>query len=121
MKNLNDKLKHHVTGAIERGEAKAIETVVATGHTPGPYYKAANFHQTGRIVNESGDVICDVYLPQDGAVLAAAPEMLSALEIVMLTIKDIRAGKRDGGTMGQLSLDADIIENAIKKAKGGKI
>ena len=30
-----DRLKHHVTGAIERGEKKAITAMVK--HTPGPW------------------------------------------------------------------------------------
>jgi hypothetical protein len=32
-----ERLKYHISGAIERGEAKPIEAVVAPRHTPGPW------------------------------------------------------------------------------------
>lgn len=32
-----ERLKHHITGAIERGEKIAIEAVITPKHTPGPW------------------------------------------------------------------------------------
>ncbi len=40
--NSLDRLRHHVTGAIERGEKEAIVAVTKPKHTPGPAWKIAN-------------------------------------------------------------------------------
>jgi len=92
-----DRLKHHVTGAIERGEKTAIEAVMAPKHTPGPWklnsykeklrgsvvltrYKILAFNMGP---DKSPQVICELaykWAEPDARLIAAAPEMLEALQ-----------------------------------------
>jgi hypothetical protein len=108
-KNPNDALKYHVTGAIERGEAVAIEAVVKTKHTPGPWTVKPSILETYDFV-EIGENQIDVFTEGNARLIAAAPEMLEALEHVYRELID--AGE---------SADAvhfRVVGAAIRKAKG---
>jgi hypothetical protein len=94
-----DRLKHHVSGAIERGEAVAIEAVVEnkTKHTPGPWAIRGTRQYGFSIEAKSTDARFDLvtvagmdltleptcHLKQqfeaNARLIAAAPEMLDAL------------------------------------------
>jgi hypothetical protein len=78
-------LRHHVTGAIARGEKQAIAGIPAQAmsaqHTPGPYYVARTAGHQGLIISEAtGTNIAVVYDKKDSPLLAAAPELLEALK-----------------------------------------
>lgn len=88
-----NRLKHHVTGAIERGEKSAIEVVVK--HTPGPWKvvirdidnqkikKATCINDSHWVDTTSGISIADIGLSEPNArLIAAAPEMLEALKLI---------------------------------------
>ena len=144
MKKLNELLKHHVTGAIERGEAVAIEAVVAPEHTPGPWQIYPPFtNKDGVTVRASLEVgvidadysygykavaqIFPVNLDKEGtdqanaSLIAAAPELLFACEEALKFFKDnnFHSGICEA-TGARLPTNQEIeLEDAIKKAKGG--
>jgi len=76
-------LRHHVTGAIARGEAQAITEVPAptsAAHTPGPWALAIGPH---RIEVHTTPALAYAFSLSDEAnarLIAAAPELLAALE-----------------------------------------
>lgn len=109
-------LEYHVTGAIERGEKQAIEAVVAPKHTPGPwsarYGKRADGFDFACIIEHSTNkvIIDDVTSgDRDAALIAAAPEMLEALEFFVS-----EAEARD-----PLDRTAIMARRVINEAKGG--
>ena len=76
-------LRHHVTGAIARGEAQAITEVPASprpAHTPGPWY----LNPPGWVVQSTGDIVtrveCSNNKEADARLIASAPELIEALE-----------------------------------------
>jgi len=76
-------LRHHVSGAIARGEAQAITEVPATprpAYTPGPWTFANGPH---RIEVHTTPALAYAFSISDEAnarLIAAAPELLEALE-----------------------------------------
>ena len=79
-------LRHHVSGAIARGEAQAITEVPAPhspAHTPGPWH----LNPRGWVVQSTGDIVtrleCSNNKEADARLIAAAPELLAALEAVL--------------------------------------
>ena len=78
-------LKHHVTGAIERGEKQAIVGKPVTQHTPGPWDNMADgtsvkaFNSGVTICEtECGSQVASYYERQANArLIAAAPELLA--------------------------------------------
>lgn len=107
-----DRLKHHVTGAIERGEKTAI---VAVTHTPGPW----TIEQQGAIdlykVKTSKTGIC-LTDEANAQLIAAAPEMLEALEYVVSEVTKLPGTGLKDGNIGHRHMNK-ILE-AIRKAKG---
>jgi hypothetical protein len=99
------RLKHHVTGAIERGEAKPIEAVIAPKHTPGPWNvdvdTDSKVHQTS-IRDASNQQIATInpyrlhQRQADAALIAAAPEMLDALKSVKVFLDELPFDGEDG-------------------------
>lgn len=102
-------------------------------HTPGPWGSidgAEIYPLTGpnaqvalaRVVGTPGTE-SDFYGPEEAAansrLVIAAPDLLAACELLDLAAELFRAGKRDGGTMGQISIAMDAARAAIAKAKGG--
>jgi len=81
-----DKLKYHVTGAIERGEKQAIKAVIKPKYTPGPWkfkrlesfeYHCDDINVTLTFNNHANAQDATI---ANAALIAAAPEMLEALE-----------------------------------------
>jgi hypothetical protein len=96
------------------------ETRVVT-HTPGPYIYEAS---TGMVRLPNGsrtesNVIAYQVLPHNGPMLAAAPDMLAALDLILGTATN------DGGTAGEYELRARMADvahlarSALTAAKGG--
>lgn len=105
-----DRLKYHVTGAIERGEKTAIETVTSK-HTPGPWQSfiwddskpdtitvgASRLcsNNGGRTKDHLFDIDCSGpdYVKEEmkanAYLIAAAPEMLEALEKIESELLDV--------------------------------
>jgi hypothetical protein len=85
-------LRHHVTGAIVRGEAVAIAgiTNVNTKHTPGPWLYSRENSSFMNIIETDGTHIFDMgalinstghsNLEANARLIAAAPELLEALQ-----------------------------------------
>ena len=86
-------LRHHVSGAIARGEAQAITEVPATprpAHTPGPWTILPNTPHFVRAMHpaEGMQPVATVYhfdgeLAANAMLIAAAPTLLDALEAVI--------------------------------------
>jgi hypothetical protein len=52
-------------------------------HTPGPWYEANTGNHQGLVISESSSAdVCVTYDKQDAALIAAAPEMLEAIELI---------------------------------------
>lgn len=83
-------LRHHVSGAIARGEAQAITEVPAPtrpAHTPGPWTILPNTPHFVRAMHpaEGMQPVATVYhfdgeLAANARLIAAAPELIEALE-----------------------------------------
>lgn len=135
---LNKKLKYHITGAIKRGEATAIEAVVApkrAAHTPGPWLAATEESITttsGKCkvfgASSSFFAIIDGITKHDEAqatacLIAACPEMLDQLKEVRKFLMSYMDGdlisydraKQDDTWPHLLLRD---IERLIAKAEG---
>lgn len=81
-------------------------------HTKGPWYLAANFHQTGRIVTEYGEnEIADLQQHQrhNAQLIAAAPDMLTELKRIQTELSE--HGNADAELVSRL-------ERIIAKAEG---
>lgn len=118
MKTPQEALRHHVTGAIERGEKQAIVERKAQ-HTPAPWYKSIDSQATMRITRTTGEVIATLDNEQltsernaNARLIAAAPELLEALER-LVDHRHIAVNSIAGKAMG---LPQAI--SAIAKAKG---
>lgn len=120
-------LRHHVTGAIARGEAQAITEVPATqspAHTPGPWY----LNSRGWVVQSTGDIVtrleCSNNKDADARLIASAPELIEALAGCADALRE--AGK-DFAQANKLAVRPNLYElheraarAAIAKAKGGE-
>ena len=119
-------LRHHVTGAIARGEAQAITEVPATprpSHTPGPWDVEP---KGSRHFVDGADGLTVAYLDRAGVrerieieanalLIAAAPELIEALEAVLPDLEHYVATHGPGPDK-RLA----IARAAIAKAKGGE-
>jgi hypothetical protein len=112
-------LRHHVSGAIARGEAQAITEIPATtrpAHTPGPWY----LNSRGWVVQSTGDIVtrleCSNNKEADARLIAAAPELLDALERIS-TAYDETLRHPIAAPLLQAIYGARA---AIAKAKGGE-
>ena len=118
-------LRHHVTGAIARGEAQAITEVPATprpAHTPGPWTILPNTPHFVRAMHpaEGMQPVATVYhfdgeLAANARLIASAPELLEALEAVLPDLEHYVATHGPGPDK-RLA----IARAAIAKAKGGE-
>ncbi len=123
------KLRHHVTGAIERGEGVAIAGIPATNptasFTPGPWTLHTG-SQTGNvwIENEDGDksIIAPAYAFGHAAMkdneamanarlIASAPDLLAALEAALAALVEVSHSPQYRETVLQ-------ARAAIARAKG---
>lgn len=83
-------------------------------HTPGPWYEGSSGNHQGIIIHEAtGATVAVSYDKKDTAIIAAAPELLDALELAEATIERVnpRVHGSCGGTI-------EVIRAAIRKAKG---
>jgi hypothetical protein len=114
-----DRLKHHVTGAIERGEKTAVVAVVGAKHTPGPwtYGRMDELNHGSEYSWVSGPVGCIAHVYPDreptndlanARLIAAAPELLAACKLALehLVITDYTIAAQY------------VLTEAIKKAEG---
>ena len=118
-------LRHHVSGAIARGEAQAITEVPASTrptHTPGPWDVEP---KGSRHFVDGADGLTVAYLDRAGVrerseieanarLIASAPELLEALEAVLPDLEHYVATHGPGPDK-RLA----IARAAIAKATGG--
>jgi hypothetical protein len=114
------RLQHHVTGAIERGEAQAIVEQPAkpeATHTPGPWTAETGF-TGGRIVISTPSAHIATCGSDNAALIAAAPELLAALEALLPLADSLHTmtyGPENKSSDWKEQFDARA---AIQKAKG---
>lgn len=126
-------LRHHVTGAIERGEAVAITGIpnMNTKHTPGSWY--VGDRQTN---NNTLPIYADIHIEPIASVLprpfyadtqeanarliAASPELLEALQRVACCADTAAHLLRDTAPdeAALFKKDAELARAAIAKATG---
>ena len=126
-------LRHHVSGAIARGEAQAITEVPATprpSHTPGPWSLSASFDSVERRVQHGDNppLVWGIasginsahpdYMPREEQIanarlIAAAPELLEALDACLPDLEHYVA-THGPGPEKRLAL----ARAAIAKARG---
>ena len=123
MNPLTEKLRHHVTGAIERGESQAIAGITQNQHTPGPW------RWEDKTLIGSNDCFVDKDDAADARLIAAAPELLSALETIVSSYGELMRSKGAKSNLGQDFSAADWLgsrlgghiakaEDLIMRAKG---
>lgn len=92
-------------------------------HTPGPWRASVG---AGHVAIMTGPTIDTVIAygvtstPEGVAnarLMAAAPEMLEALEVFVAAGADLQAGKRDGATMGRVSLATDAARALLARIR----
>ena len=109
MKNtLHNRLRHHVTGAIERGEAQAIVEIPALHKGPFPLHTTKN-DDAFVIVTNHGTHYAKTYDPSAAHLISAAPDLLETLQDICAMI------------VSPNDTRADILahaQKAIAKAKG---
>jgi hypothetical protein len=90
-------------------------------HTPGPWSPVANFHQTGRICDDEGNVVAEIPYHQDkwsaqnARLIAAAPEMLEALEMMIEVVENSNLTSSQGYIYNAI---IPAMYDALKKARG---
>jgi len=110
---LKNRLKYHVTGAIERGEAQAI-VEKTTLHTPSPWQVSP----LGNVMKSSLKIASIEQMPSNNEservanarLIAAAPDLLDALDWALRQIED------DLDPDHQAAFDA--AHSTLRKAKG---
>ena len=96
-------------------------------HTKGPWFVRSSHADNLCVYGQRHEsIICRVNEDypnhyEDAQLMAAAPEMLAALETVLATFPEIRTDEPMSGadTIEALSLIWNSLEEAVKKAKGG--
>ncbi len=81
-------------------------------HTPGPWWlRPGNgcVHVGGPTIDKQIALVmtCDAVGLANARLISRAPEMLDALAACVAAGEDLQAGKRDGATMGRVSLATD--------------
>ena len=76
-------------------------------HAPGPWMFVEDKQNV--IMSSDDFAVAEVFVPEDGPIIAAAPELLEALENLL------KVHEGEGGTQYNA---ADIARAAIAKAKG---
>ena len=117
-----ERLRHHVTGAIERGEAQAI-TEQRAAHTPGPWIRGARLLDVCAGASVVATVACASSHPAteeqahaNARLIAAAPDLLEAL--IELQKKLHEAIRLDVKKHYSLMVADAAASTAIRKAKG---
>jgi hypothetical protein len=113
MKNtFHSRLRHHVTGAIERGEAQAIVEIPALHKGPFPLHITQNDDHFVIVTNQ-GNHYAKTFDPSAARLIASAPDLLSALEFLLADYIAINGENLTGS-----SVPADKAREALRKAKG---
>ena len=112
---LHNRLRHHVTGAIERGEAQAIVEIPALHKGPFPLHTTKN-DDAFVIITNHGTHYAKTFDPSAAHLISAAPDLLSALESCVSELNQLAFIQKDkmAGVAIQKAFDA------IAKAKGEK-
>lgn len=130
-----ERLRHHVSGAISRGESvPVVEVSAPAAHTPGPWEtkRAATpeaFPQFGVYAeNGKGHDLAHVVshgtarhaeTEANACLIAAAPEMLEALRLTLSWLGSAAGDLDAEGLWGDEEQDAlERLEKAIAKAEG---
>lgn len=88
-----------------------------TAHTPGPWYESkTGSHQGLIIAEETGENIAVSYKKENAALIAAAPELLAALELCLKNSEFRRASGVESGPM--IEREIEVARAAIAKARG---
>lgn len=119
--SLKEKLRHHVTGAIDRGEAEAIAGIPAEIEilrADRSEYNESNGKDMAGCIAKAGSVIA--YFPTQSALrsaplYAAAPDLLSALRFLLADYIAIEGERLTGS-----SVPLEMARDAISKAEGLK-
>ena len=120
-----ERLRHHVTGAIERGEAQAI-TEQRAAHTPGPWIRGARLLDVCAGASVVATVACASSHPAteeqahaNARLIAAAPDLLAALEgIINLHGKACNGLPFSENEIQEWTNAHYVARAAIRKAKG---
>ncbi len=79
---LHSRLRHHVTGAIERGEAQAIVEIPSLHKGTFPLHITQNDDQFVIVTNQ-GNHYAKTFDPSAARLIATAPDLLLALETLL--------------------------------------
>jgi len=112
---LKNRLKYHVTGAIERGEAQAIVEIPALHKGPFPLHITQNDDHF--VITSQGNHYAKTFDPSAARLIAAAPNLLSALEGLL----KIAEKQLDQSATHEGLLNCQKLANArevLLKAKG---
>jgi hypothetical protein len=126
-KTPKETLRHHVTGAIERGEKTAITAIDAPKHTPGPWSFDDEFVFSGSLPG-SRRLVAKFSLwsvpkyPSDvdkanAALIAAAPDLLEALKQIVASAHEDRNPGHVSRVVVKIQ-DVYRAEDAIARAEG---
>jgi hypothetical protein len=110
-KTLHSRLRHHVTGAIERGEAQAIVEIPALHKGPFPLHITQN-EDNFVIVTSQGNHYAKTFDPSAARLISSAPEMLQVLESCLDYLLMDSMIEEDAAP------EIESIRKAIAKAKG---
>jgi hypothetical protein len=111
MKNtLHSRLRHHVTGAIERGEAQAIVEIPVLHKGPFPLHITQN-DDYFVIVTNQGNHYAKTFDPSAARLISSAPDLLDSLK----DLENILSCKPYDRDEQKLLV---IARAAIAKAKG---
>lgn len=92
-------------------------------HTPGPWWLQAGngcVHIGGPTIDRHIAIVttCDAVGVANARLISRAPEMLAALEACVAAGAALQAGKRDGATMGRVSLATDAARALLAFIRG---
>jgi hypothetical protein len=85
-------------------------------HTPGPWaFTSDRFRHYVTMPDRNSSYVFALADTANARLISAAPELLAACQW-LLRAESMQQGKRDGGTMGEISLAIDKARAAIAKA-----
>ena len=104
---LHNRLRHHVTGAIERGEAQAIVEIPALHKGPFPLHTTKN-DDAFVIVTNHGTHYAKTFDPSAAHLISAAPDLLQVVAdyVLLCDLHDY------------VGAVPDAAREALRKAKG---
>jgi len=112
---LHSRLRHHVTGAIERGEAQAIVEIPALHKGPFPLHITQN-DDYFVIVTNQGNHYAKTFDPSAARLIASAPDLLSTLEKLLACAEKLDQSATHEGLQNCEAIAQ--AREALRKAKG---